>query len=191
LLRIKIFKNQELIEWTDFDVSLIDADENQLWLEHPTFKEQVDVVAIKVEIPPDKLVFDIEHFIEPFNDDTTIRIKDDLFIIGFPFGIKGGGELPIWKRASIASEPDINLENLPKMFVDTATRPGMSGSPVFYKEKRPVGIGEGDPGSGKKFSWNLMNFVGIYSGRIGADDELMAQLGVVWKSRVIDEIINH
>jgi hypothetical protein len=31
-------------------------------------------------------------------------------------------------------------------------------------------------------------FLGIYSGRVG-DDTFLAQLGIVWKSRVIDEII--
>lgn len=35
-----------------------------------------------------------------------------------------------------------------------------------------------------------MEFIGVYSGRIGADDEFKAQLGKVWKKRVIDEIIN-
>ena len=34
-----------------------------------------------------------------------------------------------------------------------------------------------------------MAFVGIYSGRIGAGDELKAQLGIVWKGSVLTEII--
>ena len=65
----------------------------------------------------------------------------------------------------------------------------MSGSPVIYKERRQIGIGDGDPGTPNvKFSNNLMKFIGIYSGRIG-DDVMKAQLGIVWKSSVIDEII--
>ena len=37
----------------------------------------------------------------------------------------------------------------------------------------------------------LMKLVGVYSGRIGVDDEnIKAQLGIVWKSDVIDEIIS-
>ena len=31
-------------------------------------------------------------------------------------------------------------------------------------------------------------FLGVYSGRIGADD-LKAQLGVVWKAHVVEEIV--
>lgn len=187
---IKVFKNQSLIEWTELKIQLQNADGDNLWLEHPIHKEKVDVVAIKVNIPEDKLVFWIEKFIEPFNESTTVRIKDDLYIIGFPFGITGGGGLPIWKRASIASEPDIDIQSLPKMFVDTATRSGMSGSPVIYKEKRAMPIGNGPPEKATSFSSHFMKFVGIYSGRIGAEDELKAQLGIVWKGRVIDEIIS-
>jgi hypothetical protein len=33
-------------------------------------------------------------------------------------------------------------------------------------------------------------FVGVYSGRVGAEDEFKAQLGVVWKTSVLDEIIS-
>ncbi len=32
-------------------------------------------------------------------------------------------------------------------------------------------------------------FVGAYAGRIGAEDEFKAQLGVVWKASMLDEII--
>lgn len=30
------------------------------------------------------------------------------FVIGYPFGLQTGGIFPIWKRASIASEPVSN-----------------------------------------------------------------------------------
>lgn len=77
------------------------------------------------------------------------------------------------------------------MYVDTASRPGMSGSPVLYKERRAIGIGNGNPGEpGVKFSNNLMSLVGVYSGRIGSNIEKEAQLGIVWKYKGIDEIIN-
>ncbi len=189
-LRVKIYKNQEILELVDFEINLFDSDNKKVWLEHPVHFEQVDVIAIKVSIPGDKLIISPETFIEPFNENTKTSVKDDVFILGYPFGLNVANIFPIWKRASIASEPIIDINNLPKLYVDTAARPGMSGSPVVYKEKRPIGIGDGDPGDPKsKFSSNFMQFVGIYSGRIGADDELKAQLGIVWKSRVIDEII--
>ena len=187
----KIYKNQEILELTDFEIKIIDATGKKLWLEHPKEKENVDVVAIPVEIPSDKLIFSPETFIEPFNEKTKVLVGKDVFILGYPFGISGDNIFPIWKRGSIASEPDLNIDDLPKLYIDTATRPGMSGSPVIYIEKRQIGIGDGDPGTpGIKFSNRFMQIVGVYSGRIGADDELKAQLGIVWKFDTIDEIIN-
>ncbi len=189
LLRVKIYKNQEMLELIDFEVKLLDDEGNRLWFEHPTYFHNVDVVAIKVTIPDDMIVMSPETFIEPFNENTEAAVKDDVFILGYPFGLTVGNIFPIWKRASIASEPTIDIDNLPKLYVDTATRQGMSGSPVIYKERRQMSIGDGDPGTPNvKFSRNHMKFIGIYSGRIG-DDEMKAQLGIVWKSRVIDEII--
>ncbi|MDP3946518.1 MAG: trypsin-like peptidase domain-containing protein [Lutibacter sp.] len=188
-LAIKIFKNQEILELTDINIDLYDSDSKPVWLEHPIHKEKVDVVAIEVRIPDDKLIFCVEECIEPFNENTQIHVKDDVYVLGYPFGLNAGGIFPIWKRASIASEPIINIEALPKMYIDTASRPGMSGSPVIYKEKRSVMIGDGEPGKASKFSSYFMQFVGIYSGRITDGKENTAQLGIVWKYPVINEII--
>ena len=43
----------------------------------------------------------------------------------------GGAMFPIWKRGSIASEPEIPIDGKPMFYIDTATRQGMSGAPVF------------------------------------------------------------
>jgi hypothetical protein len=75
------------------------------------------------------------------------------------------------------------------MYIDSATRPGMSGSPVLLIEKRPACLFEGDINKPNKFSRNYTKFVGVYSGRF-VDDELKAELGIVWKYTVIDEIIS-
>jgi hypothetical protein len=191
VLIVKIYKNQDILELVDFEVRLIDEEGNKLWLEHPKERENIDVVAIQVDIPNDKLVFSPETFIEPFNKTTSVLVGKDVFILGYPFGLNGDDIFPIWKRGSIASEPIVNIGGLPKLFIDTATRPGMSGSPVIYIEKRQIGIGDADPGTpNAKFSNRLMQIVGVYSGRIGADDELKAQLGIVWKFDIINEIIN-
>jgi hypothetical protein len=191
-LLVRLYKNQDFLEPSDFMVSLFDSEGVKRWLEHPFFKERVDVVAIEVCIPDDMLVFDIERFVEPFNESTEVSIANDVFVIGYPFGISANQIFPIWKRASVASEPCIDIDDLPKILVDTASRSGMSGSPVMLYEKRSVGICDGDPGkNGVKFSNFFMKLVGIYSGRIGVDDKnIAAQLGIVWKSEVFDEIIS-
>jgi hypothetical protein len=58
----------------------------------------------------------------------------DAFVLGYPRGMSGGGHFPVWKRATIATEPDIDLDGLPRFYIDTATREGMSGSPVYAQE---------------------------------------------------------
>ena len=92
------------------------------------------------------------------------------------------------KKASVASEPSLDLNDMPYYFADTATKPGMSGSPVVLYEKRPITLTESLHG---KFSRHRTKIVGIYSGRIGANTENKndAQLGRVWKVKMLDEII--
>jgi len=156
-------------------------DEGALWLEHPTFGRRVDVAALKLPLTNERLIT------LPANEVTQQRLRfmvaDDAFIIGFP-DISTEG-FPIWKRASLATEPYMDPDGLPKVLVDTATRSGMSGAPV-YVIQRGVHRLEGNPkhtmgGHGQRF-------LGVYSSRIG--DELEGfQLGEVWKERVINEII--
>jgi hypothetical protein len=121
----------------------------------------------------------------------NIRLETglDVFVLGFPRGMSGGAEFPIWKRGSIASEPGFDINNLPKMLIDTATREGMSGAPVYALSRPFSGLDDKDVnGKPKIFAGYAERFIGIYSGRIGSD-VFQAQLGIVWKPPVIDEII--
>jgi len=192
-LLVRIHKQSQVIEFDELVVPLHDANGDPLWLEHPLHGGNVDVVAIQIDLPAHLIALDVEDFIEPFNDDTREVVADDVFILGYPFGISAGGIFPIWKRASIASEPSLNLSGLPKMLVDTASRSGMSGSPVVLLSRRPItlmGPSPTDPNA-RVMSRHRMKIVGVYSGRIGAKDRTMeAQLGIVWKMDVVDEIIN-
>ena len=56
-----------------------------------------------------------------------------LLVLGFPMNLSHEEILPIWKRASVATEPDIPHDNLPVFLIDTATREGMSGAPVIHR----------------------------------------------------------
>jgi hypothetical protein len=155
------------------------------WFEHPKFGRQVDVVAIK--IGP---VAGAQLISKPINTsdftDYHLHVGDDAFVLGFPKRIDGGFGFPIWKRASIATEPDIDIDSLPKLLIDTATRQGMSGAPVIAvrrgyviprgKEPKDAVIGE------------VQSFLGVYSSREG-DDPMGVQLGTVWKASVVAEIV--
>ena len=177
-----------LLGWQPRVYPLYDSAQKPQWYIHPQHGNKVDVVALAIGIN------DTDFMIEAINDNKIEfdniepEVGDDVFIIGFPHNYNSGGKLPIWKRGSIASEPQIDLDKLPKMLVDTASRPGMSGSPVIY---RRTGIhktvnGELGPDS---IIGTIQGFCGIYSGRLQAKDALDTQLGIVWKKRVIDEII--
>jgi Trypsin-like peptidase domain len=192
-LLIRLHKDSDFIEFEDYEINLTNEFGVHLWLEHPEHGRNVDVVAIKVNLPSHLLVENIEKSIEPMNENTKEVIADDVFIIGYPFGLSVGDIFPIWKRASIASEPNVDIHNLPLMYVDTASRSGMSGSPVVLFERRSTTLLKKESENSDVFlvSRHKMKLVGIYSGRIGVEDTLFqAQLGVVWKSRVIDEIIH-
>jgi len=155
------------------------------WLVHPTHKRGIDVVAIP-------LVGDIVSSIHfyPINKmgsaDLLVRIGMDVFVLGYPFGLGKTG-LPVWKRGSIASEPDLVPHVEKYLLVDTASRPGMSGSPVilrtYYAHASQKGEVTITPGAANKF-------IGVYSGRLHTQDPLEAQIGMVWSATYIDEIID-
>lgn len=158
-----------------------------LWLEHPIHKHNVDVVAIKLseDIINSYKLFPINQV--DFDEETKEEIADEAFVIGYPFNDPTYLQMPIWKKASIASEPDINIDQLPKFLIDTATRSGLSGSPVIMQRTGIHGLIEGKV-VGSSTIGRIRKFSGVYSGRIG-DNELKAQLGIVWKAKVIGEII--
>src|SRR5262249_58998676 len=117
--------------------------------------------------------------------DLLVQIGMDVFVLGYPFG-PGKTGLPVWKRGSIASEPDLvpHVENY--LLVDTASRPGMSGSPVIL---RTYGT-HVSPGEVTVAAGAANKFIGVYSGRLHTQDPLEAQIGMVWSATFIDEIID-
>ena len=158
-----------------------------VWYEHPEYKYKVDVVAIPIpeEISKNYKLFAINEI--SFDETYKEEVADEAFVIGYPFSDTTYLQMPIWKKASIASEPDINIDGLPKILIDTATRAGLSGSPAIMQRIGIHGMKGGEmlPST---IIGRIRNFLGVYSGRIGSD-ELQAQLGIIWKARVINEIL--
>ncbi|KAA0695634.1 serine protease [Neorhizobium sp. P12A] len=108
----------------------------------------------------------------------------EVFVLGFPFGVDPPG-YPVWKRGSIASEPDLARLTTDYMLVDTASRPGMSGAPVIRRNwSFPQSAEEQSPAAKPS-----TRFVGIYSGRLKTDTSDEAQIGLVWDASFINEII--
>ena len=164
--------------------SLSSDDGQSLWLQHPFHGQNVDVAVLKIVVPIGGVVYPINEFITA--DDMRIDIGMDVFVLGFPIRLFTG-IYPIWKRATLSTEHDFNVDGLPKFLIDTATQKGMSGSPVILRQR----------GSYANVAGNMImdgasatKFLGIYSGRYFDDEMGKVQLGVVWRKELIDEIIN-
>ena len=164
------------------DISLT----KKIWIEHPFYKEKVDVVAIPLHknIIEKYLIQAINS--NDFNNEIEPEISDDVFVIGYPFQSLTKYGFPIWKKGSIASEPTVKQKDLPLIYIDTATRPGLSGSPVIYQREGIHGLVDGTLQDDTIFG-RIRGFLGIYSGRLGKDENL-AQLGLIWRRTIIEEM---
>lgn len=166
-------------EWLDLPLR---SEKSCLWFEHPHSGSNIDVGVLPLTLSSNFRAM-------PVNDmpltDMKLRVSHDVFILGYPLGLVQPMGLPIWKRASVATEPDTSS---PSFLVDTATRKGMSGSPVIFRYRGFYKHGESEEAGPNDWLGEGDDFVGVYSGRVGASD-VEAQLGIVWKRTVIEEII--
>jgi hypothetical protein len=178
------------LQWVPIELGLYQHDlVNPCWFVHPKFGQRVDVAALDVTEA-------VQGFqVEPANvleDDAVLDVasSQDVFVVGFPFGRISGAPAPIWKRGTIALDPSFDPEELPKIFIDTATREGMSGSVVIA---RHIIVGRGHLKKDGTTSTPVLYakrdvVLGIYSGRHYKDLE-QAQLGIVWKRRTIEDTV--
>lgn len=168
------------------DIPLYDENDTPLWYELAIENRMIDVALIPLS-NTDFLHCTIEDAEEPFNEKVHYEIASEIFIIGFPFA-KNTEFMPIWKKATVASEPEIDMDDMPYFYADTATKAGMSGSPVILYKDRPVIIVNEEE---NQISRHKTKFIGVYSGRIGANSDTRndAQLGRIWKESVIDRIL--
>ena len=150
------------------------------WTEHPTLGAKADIVALPVK----EMTNIIGDSVSLKNDWHRWDIGSELHVIGYPYG-QIGGPFPIWSKGFIASEPDVDVSGLPVFLIDCKSRPGQSGSPVFAHFRAGAVVEhEGRTFQAKK---SMNYFVGVYSGRLRSDSDL----GLVWKRRCIEELVNH
>ena len=124
------------------------------------------------------------HYILEDNTNIQLNPSDTLSIIGFPFGLKSQGLLPIWITGFLASDYDIDYDKLPCFLIDSRTRKGQSGSPVIIARHDGQYIDKN--GNFTITGTSKICFFGIYTGRINKDSDI----GYVWKTKAIKEIIN-
>lgn len=164
-------------------------DGSTLWYQHPTHGQNVDIAALPIN---SSHVGKAKNLISPSGNDPSMLIDlgQEVFIPGFPLGLAGDGVMAIWKRASVASSLEIGDGVNLKFYVDTATREGMSGSPCvaianwkYYSLDRSTGkVTVVD----RPLSWRLL---GVYSGRLNPSDSFEAQIGLVWRDNLIEEVV--
>ena len=158
---------------------------NANWLVHPDIGDQVDIAVLQlgISLPEASLAMPLNDIVE---QPIAALVGADAFIVGYPKAIDELG-LPIWKRASIASEPQLcNDQAGPRrLLVDSASREGMSGAPVYL---RSIGSYMNDQGTFVIGAAVANKFIGVYTGRLAVRDELDAQLGIVWPASLVETI---
>jgi hypothetical protein len=152
-----------------------------LWIEHPILGLKADFVALLLTEISDVALY-------PYDLNLNINIKvspsDTVSVVGFPFGLTGGGALAIWATGFMATEPGIDYDNLPVFLIDCRARPGQSGSAVIAH--RNGGMVSLDDWSMAVYTDPVTRLLGIYSGRINDQSDL----GIVWKQSAITELVN-
>ncbi|MBB1497722.1 serine protease [Paracoccus sp. MC1862] len=184
----KLISDEREIELHTGNFPLQSSSEKPLWKMHPKGHEvDVAVLPININNPNDKTAIAPVNISLPVNMSNGLRVANDVFIVGFPEKFPIEMALPIWKRGTIAAEPLLDGEYARKFFIDAATRPGMSGSPVFYRRNKVIMLDDGTQAS----SLLEAEFVpcGIYSGRIDTSDQFAATIGIVWLLGFIEEIV--
>ncbi|MBQ4766390.1 hypothetical protein F9U42_04485 [Pectobacterium versatile] len=93
----------------------------------------------------------------------------------------------LWKRATIVTNPKLQWKNARRFLIDSASSSGMPGASVFYyNNKGGVNILGCNINIGRVAAIHA----GIYVGSVGVTDKAGPQVGIVWHSSVINEIID-
>lgn len=174
-----------------------------LWFEHPILRRTADIAALRLPAELFPNVYVVNNDIVMGNDGNPSEKQPlifegtDVYILGYPRGISAGENLPVWKRASIASALGIPIDGAPKFLVDSTTSEGLSGAPVIFRSNiYPVEGAAGLLGTLQTaVGGTAQVFLGIYSGRdrrlIDDDrvEQVTAQLGYVWQRTAVDELL--
>jgi S1-C subfamily serine protease len=165
-------------------IRIRDDEDRPLWLIHP--HRGVDIAVLELHDDEEKRVVTLYPLNVLAVAPLKVAIGMEVFILGYPFKIEPPA-FPVWKRGSIASEPQLSRLSSDYILVDTASRPGMSGSPVIRRSWTNHLMEDGT--NRPLDATTLTRFIGVYSGRVPTDHPSEAQIGLVWDASFIDEII--
>jgi hypothetical protein len=181
----------------EITIELFNDDGTTTWMEHPISGHLVDVAVIKIGALLDQYEkVGINVVADTY--DMSISLGDNVVVMGYPLGFTHFIDTPIWKHGIVASEPRLETENSRRRIViDATTREGMSGSPVLRLESTTYLNESGEICRKARAS----RLIGVYASRPTFREEnvpssekqktadSLAEIGYVYKSGVIDEII--
>jgi len=197
---------------------LYDEKLNPCWFEHPE-RHKIDIAVLEIPRPLEENFQFVD--IQSVEDEGNIPevVAKDVFILGYPFkkddfknqfGDDVPYYLPVWKRGSIASEPELPLGGR-VILIDSLSRAGMSGAPVLIAEDRSGmrartaeadavirRIAAGDTSALRELDMSKVEDVrgkqfrllGVYSGTIGSTKLAEVALGKCWTVKTLADVLS-
>ena len=155
----------------------IRSGDKNLWLQHQAGQEY-DIACTRIDgVPEHALISVAFDYREKSKLKMTKEIGSDCFVVGHPVRGKISEILPVWKRATIATEFHVPWRGKDCFLVDTTTSDGMSGSPVYLRKSGSVKFEDSEI---RTIASDPINeFIGVYSGRIKRAAEGILDLGNV------------
>ena len=163
--------------WVWITEDLYDSAGKPRWFEHAVLGGAADLVALPLANTDNVQFYPLD--IQLGKTDIVVSPGESVSIVGFPFGLTQDAGLPIWKTGTVASDLDINFRGKRIFLVDTTSRPGMSGSPVYVVRYGTIHTSKGENISPE----SVTRVLGVYSEHIPS-----AELGGVWKAAVVLEL---
>lgn len=179
-IRVWLHSVARLGDFVSVEYPILSDEQVPLWVEHPVLGKAADMGGLQIAISEDLNAYPVD-VTEP-SDPPIISPAEILSVIGYPFGISGGKSFAIWATGFVASEPEIDHDDLPVFLIDCRTRGGQSGSPVFA-----VRTGSYSTAQAMLVAGGTSLFLGIYSGRINAESDL----GKVWKREAVRALLSN
>lgn len=166
-------KQGQTVAIHQFLIRLIDEAWQPVWLEHPRYGASVDAATIPFNIPEGYGDLIVENWAASDAGTqsmaTKLWVSQNVAVVGYPYGLRGRFDLPIWTAGSVSSEPAMlqpyRDRAYPFFLIDARTRSGQSGSPVVSVRQpmSPSAISDKQVQFSPAPQWRL---VGVYGGRV-------------------------
>lgn len=180
--KIKIYHHSKILgKYTITEERLLTNKGDKLFKEFKIGNQMVDAIAI----PLKDSIFNIKMYPVDYKntpDKILMTPTDRVYIVGFPKGMKSAYEFPIWKSGLIASEPEIDQEGKPIIWIDMMGYGGMSGSPVYLISKN---IQTKDGSDRLIIGGSESYFLGIFS-----HGQPQIGTGALWKATYLKSLFN-